>query len=388
MQATCADDLLRNAQALGPSLAARSESIEANRTLPEDVVADLRDAGLFRLLTPTDLGGPEADVATASDVIKELARYDGASAWCAMIAGTTSLQAGFLPSDVAEEIFGATDSIAGGYAAPVGSAISVDGGLRVTGTWAWGSGTQHCNWIGGGTRIVNSEGNPTPRSDGLFAPFVFFDRDDVEHLDTWHVTGLSGSGSTDYRVCQAFVPEGRWLQMTDAEPRLDGPTWRFPFYGVLAIGIASVSIGLLEGAIDRFVDLAAAKKPEGSSRTLAERTSGQSALSTAEATALSTRAFLQDAIGEAWDTACTGDPLTVEHRRLLRLAACDSAQRCADALTALGREAGGAAVYLREPLQRKIRDGQVAATHAMVAPRIHELTGRLGLGLATDTRLL
>ena len=56
-------DLLQRARALGPSLADRSERIEANRTLPDDVVADLTNAGLFRLLTPTDLGGPELDVA-------------------------------------------------------------------------------------------------------------------------------------------------------------------------------------------------------------------------------------------------------------------------------------------------------------------------------------
>jgi len=86
--------------------------------------------------------------------------------------------------------------------------------------------------------------------------------------------------------------------------------------------------------------------------------------------------------------ALTGQPLTVEHRRSLRLAACDATQRCADALTHLQREAGGSAVYLNEPLQRIIRDGQVAATHAMVAPRIHELTGRLRFGLQTDTTFL
>jgi len=388
MATITAADLLPAARALGPSLAERSERIEATRTLPDDVVADLRDAGLFRLLTPAGLGGPEADVATAADVIAEVARHDGGAAWCVMIAGTTTLQAGFLPLDVAQLVFGSPDSCAGGYAAPVGRAVPVDGGLRVTGTWAWGSGTRHCTWIGGGTRIVDADGKPTRRDDGLYAPFVFFDRDDVDHVDNWHVTGLAGSGSADYRVEDAFVPEGRWLQMMDAAPRLDGPTWRFPFYGMLAIGIAAVSIGLLDGAVDRFAELASAKKPEGSGRTLAERGSAQTVLSTAEATARSARAFLHDTIGAAWTTAEAGDPLTTEHRRSLRLAACDGAQRCADALSALGREAGGAAVYLREPLQQKVRDGQVASTHAMVAPRIHELTGRLHLGLETDTTLL
>jgi len=381
-------DLLQRARALGPSLADRSERIEANRTLPDDVVADLADAELFRLLTPTDLGGPELDVATAIDVIAEVSRHDGAAGWCVMIAGTTSLQAGFLPLDVATLIFGPADSCVGGYAAPVGRAVAVDGGLRVTGTWAWGSGTHHCTWIGGGARIVDADGTPTRRDDGLFAPFVFFDRDDVEHLDTWHVTGLAGSGSADYRVDDAFVPEGRWLQLPTAVPRLDGPQWRFPFYGMLAAGVAAVAVGLLNGAVDRFAEIAVAKKPEGSGRTLSERASGQSVLSSTEATARSSLAFLHDVLGEAWETARAGDPLTVEHRRSLRLAACDAAQRCADALGHLQREAGGSAVYLREPLQRMVRDGQVAATHAMVAPRIRELTGRLRLGLDTDTALL
>ena len=381
-------DLLQRARDLGPTLAERSERIEAHRTLPDDVVADLTDAGLFRLLTPADLGGPELDVATAIDVIAEVSRHDGAAGWCVMIAGTTSLQAGFLPLDVATLIFGPADSCVGGYAAPVGRAVAVDGGLRVTGTWAWGAGTHHCTWIGGGARIVDADGTPTRRDDGLFAPFVFFDRDDVEHLDTWHVTGLAGSGSADYRVDDAFVPEGRWLQLPTAVPRLDGPQWRFPFYGMLAAGVAAVAVGLLNGAVDRFAEIAVAKKPEGSGRTLSERASGQTVLSSTEATARSSLAFLHDVLGEAWETARAGDPLTVEHRRSLRLAACDAAQRCADALGHLQREAGGSAVYLREPLQRMVRDGQVAATHAMVAPRIRELTGRLRLGLDTDTALL
>ena len=381
-------DLLANARDLGPSIAARAEAIEAARTLPDDVVADLRGAGLLRLFVPADLGGPEADVHTGIDAIAEVSRHDGGAGWSVMIAGTSSLMAGFLPEDHARTIYGSPDSCTGGFAAPIGTARLVDGGLSVTGTWAWGSGTRHCTWIGGGTRLVDDDGAPLRRDDGLFAPFTFFHPDDVEFLDTWHVTGLAGSGSGDYAVHDAFVTEGRWVQLMAAEPRLDGPLWQFPFYGMLACGIAAVSIGLLDGAVARFAELAGGKKPMGSGRTLAERASGQTALSTAEATARSARAFLHDALGAAWTTATGGDPLTIEHRRSLRLAACDAAQRCADALAMLGREAGGTAVYLSEPLQRSVRDGQVAATHAMVAPRIHELTGRLALGLDTDTTLL
>ena len=322
-------DLVQEARELGPSIAERSERIEADRTLPGDVVDDLRSAGLFRFFVPAELGGPEVDVATGMATIAEVARHDGGSAWCVMIAGTTSLLAGFLPPDHAATIYGPADSCTGGYSVPTGTARPVDGGLVV-----------------------------------------------------------SGSGSTDYATREAFVPEGRWVQLVGAKPRLDGPLWRFPFYGMLATGVAAVAIGLLDGAIDRFAEIAEAKTPQGSGRTLAERASGQTAISTAEATARSARAFLEDALGVAWETASAGDPLSIEHRRVIRLAAADAAQRCADALINLQRQAGGTAVYLREPLQRAVRDGQVAATHGMVAERIHELTGRIRLGLDTDTRLL
>ena len=119
-------DLLQSARDLGPSLADRSELIEATRTLPDDVVHDLRAAGLFRLLTPASLGGPELDVNTAIDVIAEVSRHDGAAGWCVMIAGTTSLQAGFLSEHFASEIFGPANSCVGGFAAPVGAAHAAD----------------------------------------------------------------------------------------------------------------------------------------------------------------------------------------------------------------------------------------------------------------------
>ena len=49
MVAITTADLLPAARALGPSLAERSERIEATRTLPDDVVADLRNADLTLL---------------------------------------------------------------------------------------------------------------------------------------------------------------------------------------------------------------------------------------------------------------------------------------------------------------------------------------------------
>ena len=50
--------------------------------------------------------------------------------------------------------------------------------------------------------------------------------------------------------------------------------------------------------------------------------------------------------------------------------------------------AGGTAVYRRSPLQRLFRDVHVATQHMMVGPATLELSGRLLLGLETDTSTL
>ena len=60
-------------------------------------------------------------------------------------------------------VYGPADSITGGFAAPVGRATALpSGGLRVSGRWAWGSGTRHCTWIGGGCLLVDDSGAPEP----------------------------------------------------------------------------------------------------------------------------------------------------------------------------------------------------------------------------------
>lgn len=380
--------VVERARGLGPELRDRSDEIDRLGRLPDDLVDGLVAEGLLRFWVPAEYGGEEAPLLEGLEAFRELARHDTAVAWCCFIANTTALTAGLLDRRWATELFTDPASVAGGFAAPVGRARAVEGGLRVDGRWAWGSGTTHCTAIGGGVLLVDDDGTPTPRSDGLLAPFVFFDRDDVELLDTWDVLGVRGSGSTDYQVRDAFVPEGRWVELTNPTPRVDGPLYRFSLFTLLAGGIGATAIGVAERAIEELRTLALGKVPQGSGRTLAERAGTQADLAKAEATVTSARLFLLDAYGQAWERAAGGDPPTVEQRRLARLATTDATQRCADVVSRLHRVAGGEAVYRRNPLERLFRDANVISQHATAAERTYELAGRLGLGLESDTSTL
>ncbi|CAN5435456.1 acyl-CoA dehydrogenase family protein [soil metagenome] len=369
--------------AVTEELRRRSEEIEATRRIPADIAAMLCDHGLFATWIPADYGGAERSAIEGLSSIAAVAEADGAAGWCVMIALTTSMMAYSLAPEHAKEIYHPR-AVTGGFAAPMGTAVPVEGGLRVTGRWAWGSGTSHCTTIGGGVRLVDATGAPAPRDDGLAFPYVFFDEGDVTLLDTWHAAGLEGTGSTDYTVTDAFVPEGRWVEPGRTTPVVDAALARFPLFGLLALGVASVSVGLLRRALEDTIALATAKRPQGSSKVLAERQTTQIDLAQAEAVLRSSWALIGDVVGDAWQTAQTGGELSVEQRRLLRLAATDATARCADAIRRLHLVAGGVDVYRSSPIQRAFRDSHVATQHVMVAERTYELAGRLLLDLPTD----
>ena len=380
--------ILDAARDLGPKIAARSSEIESNGTLPIDVVDAIRPSQAFRLYVPTELGGPATPALDGLKVIEEYAYHDGSTGWCVAIAATSSLMATYLPEPWASEIYGDPESITGGFAAPMGVASPVDGGIRVSGRWQWGSGTRHCTWVGGGCRVVDANGKTSPRDDGLAFPYAFFDLGDVEYHDTWDVAGLGGTGSVDYSVADTFVPEGRWVQIGFDAPVRENPFGRFSFYGLLALGIAATAAGIARRAVDELVILAETKRPQGSSRPLRDRATVQADTAMAEARIRSAWGMVADTVGDAWQTALAGDELDDEQKRLLRLSATHTTQTASEVTELVYKAAGGAAVYRTSPIQRCLRDSMVATQHAMVAPRTFELAGRIKLGLETDTRQL
>lgn len=375
-------------RAIGPSIAERSSEIERERRLPLDIVEMIKPTGAFRMYAPAELNGPAVSPWESLEVISELAYHDGAVGWCSMIGSTTSLMSYRMGAEHLHDVFGSVDSIAGGFVPPMGRAVPVDGGLKVTGRWAWGSGTQHCTYVGGGCLVVDENGTPTAREDGLAAPFVFFSPDDVEWLDNWDVSGMQGTGSGDYQVSEVFVPEGRWVELLEGTKRSDHALGTISFFGVLACGVASCAVGIGRRAIDELVDLAGAKKPQGSSKSLASRTPVQADVAIAEAKLRSAWSFMNETVADSWESAQQLTPPTDEQKRLLRLSATHATQTAAEVAELMYKAAGGAAVYKTSPIQRTFRDAYVATQHAMVAPRTMEMYGRMKLGLDTNTATL
>lgn len=362
------------ARSLAPLAREQAEASERERTLAPPVVEALRRSPLPSLLVPASLGGGESEPASLVAALEELAGADGSTGWCAMVAATSGLVAAYLDPGFARDAFG-PGRIVGGVYAPLGRARRVDDGFVLSGRWPFASGCKHADTLLGGALVEGD--SPAPR-------LLVFDAGDATIHDTWDVSGLRGTGSHDIEVAGLLVPAERTTVLGADRPRHEGALYAFPPFGLLALGIAAVSLGIARGAIGDLVELASTKRPGGSKRTLAERAGVQADVARAEALVSAGRAFVDDAAGEAWDAAVAGGVIPVAERARLRLAATHATRSAADAVDLMYEAAGGSAIYARSPLQRRFRDVHAATAHMMVSPATFELTGRIALGLETD----
>jgi len=334
----------------------------------------------MRAGAPASLGAPQAAPEVVLRCAEEVARGDASAGWCVSIAATSSLLAGWLPPGGAAEIFGDSGAIAAGVWAPRGIAREVDGGYRVSGRWAYCSGIHHSDHLFGGC-VVQSDGEgDSPRVFGI-------PTSELEILDTWHTLGLRGTGSEDAVAEDVFVPHEHSLWLLDA-PASDAALYRFPIFAFFALSISAAALGNARGAIEDLVELAAGKVALGSSRTLAQRPATWATVAQAEAALRAARAFYYEAIEEGWAAAEAAAEVTVEIRTGLRLAATHAVRTAAAVVTEMHDLAGGAAIYVSSPLQRRLRDAHTATAHFQVNAATFELTGRLLLGQPTETTML
>jgi len=381
-------DLRTSIKPLLAELAARAAEMEEARRLPADLAQKLAAAGVFRIVTPKRFGGLESTPREIVEITETLAAANASAGWCAMIGATTALNAACMEPVFAEEIYANPMIITGGVFAPMGRAVVEGDHYRVSGRWQWGSGSANCTWLCGSCTIwENGEMKRLP-SGAPDTRMMVFPASDAVLIDTWHVMGLKGTGSGDFEVKDIRVPLGRSVSLVSDKPREDGALFKFPAFGLLALGVCGVALGNARGALDAFHDLATVKKSQGSAKTLAERQSMQAAYATCEAQWRAARAYLFSEIDRVWAVALETDEIPMELRADLRLACTHMTRTGAEICRTLYDLGGGAALFESSDLQRRFRDAHAITQHIVTAPSTLELTGRILFGLPTDAGMV
>lgn len=219
-------ELLDSLDAARPVIEAHRAESDVLRRQPQPIVDAMRQHDLFRLQLPRDLGGRGVDPVTFLDLVERVAAWDGSTAWNFAISGGAATFAGYADPDVARDVFATPASYIAGTPNPTGRAELVEGGYRVSGRWAWCSGIYQATHAIVGAVVP---GDPNPALAGLppLRQFIL-PVSDVTILDTWHVGGLRGTGSTEIEAHDVFVPNERAILIFFSPPRNPAPSTACP----------------------------------------------------------------------------------------------------------------------------------------------------------------
>ncbi|WP_426757026.1 acyl-CoA dehydrogenase family protein [Myxococcus sp. Y35] len=361
--------LLHAVRELAPALSARSAEIEQARQLPSDLVATLKEIGVYKMFVPRTHGGTELDLVTGLDVLAQLARADASTAWTMMIASESPQLFALLSREEFDAIYAHGPNVAvGGAFNAQGQAVQVDGGYRVTGHWTFATGCRQSDWLFGNCVVLGPDGKPRPGpAEGVpETRAMMLPARDVRIVEHWDVLGLRGTGSHDIAI-DAFVPQRYSFDIFTGQSSVPGPGFVMPVLHY-AMHIGAVAVGIAQGAVDDLLTLARSGKRRLYARTsMVDSPVFRNRLGRAETGARAAHDALRR-MGEVFWEACQQSPATAytlapQVSSTLTWAV----ETAAEVVTACYHAGGGTSVRDGTPLQRRFRDIHTLTQHAAVA---------------------
>ena len=385
------DTLLARARELRPLLERRAVETDTLRHLPPDVVDALRKSGLCRLFEPRRFGGYETSVRTYLEVVSEVGRGCGSTAWVASLINVCAWLASLFPERAQRDVWSTNpDAWIAGSLNPIGSTTPVDGGWRVSGRWPWASGCMHAQWAACGINMKNADGQI------VNAGLSLMPMGELTIEDTWHMAGMRGTGSNTIVADNVFVPEHRFLPYpsalggTYATEHTDEVLYKVAFVPVTILILVSAQLGVARAALDFTIAKAGARGITHTRFAKQHESTGFQIL-VADAAAKIETAYLH-AFRCADDLdrfARSGSYPDVPARARMRLDVALAAKQCREAVDMLVSAHGTSSLADVSPMQRLWRDIHVASHHAITEWQVNlEVYGKALLGQENITHLI
>ncbi len=378
-----AEEILRAVRDLAPVIAARASEIEARRSLPTDLVEELKAIGLFRMLVPRSHGGDEVGLLASMEILETLAAADGSTGWTTMIGAESPQLLAMLPRETYDAVYAqGPDVTVGGSFTPAGEARVEGDGYRVSGRWPFASGCERWDWLFANCTVVE-EGRPRPGMGGEpLTRAVLFRRHEARIEDTWKVLGLRGTGSHHIVVEDLFIPEERTFDIFNGRPCVAGVA-RYPILD-FCFHITSLALGVAQAALDEVVGSARSRQRTSMRTTLARVPLVQYRLGRAETALRAARAYLR-AEAERVTAAAKGEGFDFV-AAMARVYANDAwvAQVCARVVDTCYTVDGTASIYDTSALQRRLRDIHTITQHSSLNESAITRVGAALLGEEID----
>ncbi len=375
------EELAARAASLCPLLWEDAAENDRARRLTERSVAAITDHGLMRLMTPPRFGGHGTGAAALLDVAIALGRGCCSASWVTGVLNVGNFVASLFPEAAHQDVWGGDPNArtAQVLGLPARNVEPAEGGVTVTGEWAYMSGSSHAEWV----CVLLARGAGT--ATGVH--FALMPSEELEVRDTWHFTGMRGTGSNTVVAERVFVPEHRLLAY---QPVLNGEmtsedaatAYRNSLTGIFSIGLIGSLIGGAEAALRYTLDKAPDRPAAGSTYpTQADAPPVQRSLAAAATRVDSAKLHayrIADSVDEHARADSDADSLT---RARSRMESTRVAELCREAVEELLTAYGSSGFNEANPLQRIWRDIHVGSRHAGFGMGVpHQLYGHALVG--------
>jgi indole-3-acetate monooxygenase len=383
-----ADRVAGLAHGMRELVAAEAGESERLRTLSPAIVDAMWSTGLMSAFNPVAAGGVEPSFAEMIETWIEMAWQDGSFGWIGIANLPSSFAAAaYLPDEGFAEVFTAQGNrvTMGGQFFPNGQGTVVPEGYRLTGSWSFGSGIGHSQYVSAGFFPMDDGQMRWVSDDVPDMQVAIVPREQVRFNDGWHVQGLRGTGSYDYSVDDVLIPAHRTFPLFIREPkRGTSPATRMGLMPVTAAGHASWALGVAKSMLDDVEDLAATKFRMSDMASLASRPTFQKGLAHHVAAWRAARLLVLDAFGRAESAVAAGGELNPALRADMRVAAVyatDVSRECAEWAHLV---AGTSSIREGTRLERAFRDIYTGTQHAFISEKVAIDAAQIWLGIIDD----
>jgi 3-hydroxy-9,10-secoandrosta-1,3,5(10)-triene-9,17-dione monooxygenase len=352
------------ARSLIPYLRQNQVRINAARSVPEDVFARLKEAGLLGLIRPKRYGGLELGPAAVLRVASILGQGDGSTAWVYVVLTSHDHLVGLYPESVHEAVWTSKHPACASSYIPTGRAVRVEGGYRVSGKWSFCSGIDHSDWL-----IVGAVTSASPESS-LGLHILLLPKSDVEVIDDWDVFGLAGTGSKSVQLNDTFVPDIRVLRNDDVMAGQTpggaihpSPLYRSSIWPLFGFSILDPATGIVRGAYEALVAEATERLRVGEPAFTAKKAQLQMRLAEAGACLDAAELLFERGTQETSGRIMRGEPLTAELRVRNRRDQAYVGRLCRQAMDLLMGATGGRGIREENSVQRALRDVYAISAH-------------------------
>lgn len=366
--------LLRNAEALQPTLRKRIVDAEAERILPAETIEDFHRAGFWRMLQPKRYGGLEVHPNTFFDVQMKVAEACSSTSWVLGVVAVHNWQLALFDPQAQEDVWGDNpEALISSSYAPTGTVKRVEGGFEISGRWSFSSGSDHCDWVFLGGFVPVDEGPPDMRT--FLVPKSDYRLDDV-----WHTMALKGTGSKDVVIDKAFVPEHRTHKMSDGF-RCKNPgnalnpaaLYKIPFGQIFTRSVSTTAVGIARGALEFYKSVTATKVGAADGSKAAADPSAQMACARAASAIDAAELVLHRNFEEMMDYAARGEAFPMERRVAWRWDSSEVVGKMVQVVDELFTLCGARALFTDSPMHRYFCDIHGARAHYANRP---ESSGR------------